>query len=508
MKAPLKKREQEAGLSMLEIEKLANDINAYLLKGNGATISDYLTIVNKTTPYELGSRMTGALKFEHSLEAFFPLEVLKILSKKYDCVSFSKFNKADHKFLKENVARGATWLSKRFYTTNEIVRIVGKRLGVEIFKEPRHEYTDKENEFIKNNVDKGLGWLANRLHKSRNAVRAKLGRFGLRTEWQGPELYTPEEDDFIKKNKSKGAKWISKRLEGRNTYSVKIRAKKINVKIQSFNNGKKVHQYSERDDRYIRKNAEMGSEWIAEKFNVKHLSVSGRANKIGVRLAVFKNGIQQHMYTKEEDNFIKANFDSGSKWVADYIGVSVRSVRDRSKKIGVKFTLIRKNMKVHLYSNEEDTLIRENAKKGTKWLADLLNTSRSSVRRRAKKISVEISMIRNGVESHRYTKEDDELIRNNFAKGKKWLAKKLGVSTMSVAHRGRGINIVLYTLRNGTFPHMYTKEDDTTIRENTHLGTLWLSYKLDVSTKSISQRALRIGVKVTPFDDLRRSENA
>ena len=336
MKVPRNLETQEADLSIGELEDLATDIRDLLLQGKGLTISEYIKRADSISELELGYRKTRALRFEPKLEAYFPDNVFAVLRRKGSRHCSNRFNKDDDAFLLENVHKGVHWLANRFYTNVSAISKHLGNMGVS-FKSRNHIWTKKEEEFLRQNTDKGYKWIGKRLGVTPEAVRHKARKLKVSIKVQEHHRYSVEEDTFIRKHAYRGTKWISERL-GHSQKSIRERAVRLKVKLPIISSGKKCHKYTKKDDKFITENSHQGAKWLADQLGVTVKSVQQRARLIGVAITVINKGKKCHKFTNTNDWFITQNAHRGAEWIANYLGVKPRSVQDRARRISVKLT--------------------------------------------------------------------------------------------------------------------------------------------------------------------------
>jgi len=384
MKTPKNIQSQGANLTINEIEELAEEIREKLIGNKGVDLNEYVERALNITPWKLGHRLTKALKYETKLEVFFPDRVFSALQKK--TFVFLRFNKNDDEFLTKNGGKGAGWLASRFYTTKNSIWSRAKVANIKLERE-QCVYPESFENFIRKHKDKGCPWIADKLNLGYDAIHQKAKRMGVKLKRvDTSHQFIKEEDEFIRKNKRKGTMWIAEKL-GLSYSSIRHRAYLLDIKISYIKDGKVVKKYRKGEDKFIRNNAEKGSSWIATKIKRSSASIRNRAVILRVKLSYNKL-----RYSKEEDEFIRNNAEKGSLWIAKRIGRigrmrrTTKAIRNRAKRINVKLTVNNT-----LYSKEENEFIRNNAEKGVSWIAKRMRRTTKAIRNRAKRINVKIT---------------------------------------------------------------------------------------------------------------------
>jgi nicotinate-nucleotide adenylyltransferase len=151
----------------------------------------------------------------------------------------------------------------------------------------------------------------------------------LRKKFQKVQLlkFREEDNEFIRNNLGKGIGWLAGHFfTSRRT--IRERAIHINVKpATSF------HKYTDYEDKFILEHVdEMGPTWVAEQLGLTR-------GKVRSRKRFLKNPVhyaKQHIYTPEEEKFIKINAYKGKKYISSVIGVSAKAIEHKMKHLNVK----------------------------------------------------------------------------------------------------------------------------------------------------------------------------
>jgi len=322
MKVPRTIETHEADLSIEELETLAEEIRMIVTKGIGVALSEYLEKANVTSRYELGYRKTRALQFEQKLEAYFPDEVFAILRRKGATVHIQRFNDSDDAFIRANIGRGASWMADRFYTNSKSIHKRVRRLGLSCSPDG-HKWTREDDTIIRQNVDKGYKWLSEKLSVSMDCVRGRARRLKINVFVNDKHKYSKEEDAFIRKHASEGSVWLSEKM-GHSSASIRERSGRIKVKLTCINNGVVLHKFTKKDDNFIRKNSEKGSDWIGLCLGIARKSIQYRARKIKVKLisrqqlAKLTTDLEKDIECEKE----KSNRVNGRVVQSSYLGTS------------------------------------------------------------------------------------------------------------------------------------------------------------------------------------------
>jgi len=202
----------EADLNFEELEKLASELHYALTEDAPVTLNDYIHLAKTVTSRQLGYRNVKAIQLEPRLMAYFPDEVMNILSKR----DFSnvKFNEHDNEFLIVNKMRGNKWIARHFYTNANTIQRRAKSLHVRI-KSHNHPYTKAEDSFILKHLNESWVWIGKQLNLTDDSVRKRANVLVSSRISKKPSqhIYTDEENMFIKRNKRKGWKWIAQQLK-------------------------------------------------------------------------------------------------------------------------------------------------------------------------------------------------------------------------------------------------------------------------------------------------------
>jgi len=151
------------------------------------------------------------------------------------------------------------------------------------------------------------------------------------------------------------------------------------------------------------------------------------------------------------------------------------------------------------FQSSDDDFIRRNLNKSRKWLAEYCFTKQKAIEDRAKILNIHPITT-----WHQYTiMEDTFILKHINEKGPAWVSKQLGLTRASVSNRR-------YVLKNN-FPkthHYYTPEDDKFILANLFKGNKYLASVFGVSPSAINTRIykhLHIAHKsIKQFKNLRK----
>lgn len=237
-----------------------------------------------------------------------------------------------------------------------------------------YKLTEEDAQFISDNCGRGYEWLSKKLYMCKSSLSRKAGQLGIKIN---PKHFhfTPSMMEFIKKNVYKGATWLSEQL---GCLSDSIRYKCDVEGISLF--VKKLHYYTPEEDEFIKQNAQNGSRWISGKLNTRKRSIVDRASRLGVKLAIIQNESSVKYFTPEENSFIFNHLSKGPMWIAKKLNRKVKSVVGRAKLKGWKLARVR----MHRYTKQEDQFIRDNCKLGVEYIAEKIGVLPDSLQKHVK----------------------------------------------------------------------------------------------------------------------------
>lgn len=132
--------------------------------------------------------------------------------------------------------------------------------------------------------------------------------------------------------------------------------------------------------------------------------------------------IKRHTFTKEQDRFILENYGKmRCKDISRAIGKSTSSVYGRARLLGIKI--------LKSWSNAEEQLLYDKSKSAVE-LSKVLDRTIIAIRAKRRKLGIK------RFKRHIWSDEDIGFLKNNFMKmTDEQLAKEIGVTSMSVAHK-------------------------------------------------------------------------
>jgi len=322
----------QSGLTIEELEGIAEEIRFLIVGSEGVTMPEYIKRASEIPLIKLGHRRIYSIKKELTLEAYFPLAVWNILKERCDKVKSSRLTEDDNRFIAEHKGRGFKWLSERMYVILRNLSRKSKQIGVEI-AHSNFDYTPSVVQFIKDHAQYGAGWIANKLGIDSDAIYSKCKRDGIVLKTKKVHIYTPDDDKFIKQNADKGSQWLAQQLHVTRR-SITTRAKVIDVNITVFQNDMVKH-FSLKEDEFIKKHLDKGAIWIAKKLGRRVVAIANRAKYMGWQFA----HTTHHFYTKEENQFIKDNSKKGAEYLAEIFHVTPMALQKHAEHIGISMML-------------------------------------------------------------------------------------------------------------------------------------------------------------------------
>jgi hypothetical protein len=235
------------------------------------------------------------------------------------------------------------------------------------------------------------------------------------------------------------------------------------------------------DKKFILQNALKGTKWLAQKMYTDRRGVREIAKHLGISIAKESNE-----FLPEEINFIKKHADKGIPWISKTLNHPIHSIRSKACSLGIE---TRDCSVGHRFTPEEDEIIKTNLSKGRRWLATCLGRSLDSIRARTKTLKLKVPFVHSGKVFHQFTNYEDNFIRNNADKGLVWIARRLNLSTDSIANRTRVKKISIKRMRKD-----YTQDEDRFIKNNIHRGIEFLADYFGVTKQSVTLKLKRMRV--------------
>lgn len=183
-------------LSENELMNIANEVRIRITGGKGVTLEDYANLAESKKGDEIGLFYLWAIKQNPSMGAYFPDNILKILSKK---VGRHFYSEEENRLIRENAVRGIKYLSLELNVPPYCVYKQARLIGVKI---PRSDYTfysaEEEHIVLAEGLNQTDGALAQRLHgRSSRSIQIKRLNAGLKKK----ELFywskNPEKEKYL-----------------------------------------------------------------------------------------------------------------------------------------------------------------------------------------------------------------------------------------------------------------------------------------------------------------------
>ena len=137
-------------------------------------------------------------------------------------------------------------------------------------------------------------------------------------------------------------------------------------------------KFNQSDNEFLVENRMMGTKWLCRHFYAKPSTIHRRSKLLQVQIES-----HNHFYTKAEDSFILKHLDKSWVWIGKKLNLTDDSVRKRANVL--VNSKISKKPPEHVYTSEENTFIKRNRKRGWKWIAKHLNISVSAIASHANK---------------------------------------------------------------------------------------------------------------------------
>ena len=148
----------------------------------------------------------------------------------------------------------------------------------------------------------------------------------------------------------------------------------------------------------------------------------------------------------------------------------------------------------HLRFNDLDfDFIRNNATKGTSWLAANFYTNNEQIRLITKTEGISVAKM-----YHNFSEEEIKFMKQFGYRGPKWVANKMGAGLKKISCKLWRMGIRYEIPQSFRF----SKDQDNFIREHKDNGTTWIAEKLGVSQRSIRIRSkkLRLNIPIVRSD--------
>jgi hypothetical protein len=290
--------------------------------------------------------------------------------------------------------------------------------------------------------------------------------------------WTVKEIQFLKKfYPTKGGKYVADKLE-RTLSAVYRQAQKLGQKSVKYHHS---GYYSPREIIFLKKNYPLkGSKYVAEKLGRSPSSIKDKARKLRVeRKSLLK-------WSKEEIEYLrKWYYKKHPLKIARHLRRTTPAVVTRARMLGIL------NREVRKWNNEEELFLIKNFRKMTyKQIGKHLNRTECSVGHKAMNM-----LTMRKIKSRKWETKEKRLLSRLYGKiPVAKLAKRLGRTVDSVLHRAR----VQKKAAKGS--PIYNKEEINFIRDNYLIMTnAKIAQELSRTTYGILLKARRLGITGNPI---------
>ena len=187
-------------------------------------------------------------------------------------------------------------------------------------------------------------------------------------------------------------------------------------------------------------------------------------------------------------DFIRNNAIKGTSWLATHFYTTNEQICLITKAKGIPIVKM-----YHNFSEEEVKFMNQFGHRGPKWVANKMGIDENRVSCKLWKMGIRYKI----PQSFRFSKDQDNFIREHKENGTTWIAEKLGVSQQSIRIRSKRLHLNIPVVRSDEKQiHSFSKFADRLIMENKNKGTKWLSENLPhhPPIKKILHRASKLGI--------------